>query len=77
MTTIGIYDAYITQAPWLPAIVDGLENLSPFIRETPELGWSDVNPALRHSVSFNGTVRALPLDSDYVSYGYRQDIYEK
>ncbi|EGD77131.1 TK protein kinase [Salpingoeca rosetta] len=74
----GIYDAYIVQPPWLPAIVDGLENLSPWISEnTAKIGWTDVNPATREAVSFNGTVRALPLDTDYVALGYRQDVYDR
>eukprot|EP00730_Choanoeca_flexa_P017682 TRINITY_DN8547_c0_g1_i2.p1 TRINITY_DN8547_c0_g1~~TRINITY_DN8547_c0_g1_i2.p1 ORF type:complete len:1147 (+),score=180.38 TRINITY_DN8547_c0_g1_i2:51-3491(+) len=73
----GIYDAYITQAPWLPAVVDGLENLSPFIAANPELRWGDVNSALRQSVSFSSSVRALPLDADYVAVGWRQDVYDR
>lgn len=68
----GIYDAYIVQAPWLPPIVDGLVNLSPRITATPEINWLDVNPESRQSVSFNGTVRALPLDTDYIAFGWRQ-----
>lgn len=73
----GIYDAYITQAPWLPAVIDGLENLSPFIAQHPDLRWNDVNSALRQSVSFDSSVRALPLDADYVALGWRQDVYDR
>ena len=42
-----------------------------------KIGWSDVNPATREAVAFDGTVRALPLDTDYIAVGYRQDVYEK
>ena len=28
-------------------------------------------------MSFNGTVRALPLDSDYIAIGWRQDVFVK
>jgi hypothetical protein len=46
----GIYDSYIVQAPWIPAIVDGLENLSPLIAQTPSLDWLDVNSMSRQIV---------------------------
>ena len=35
----GIHDAYIVQAPWIPTVVDGLENLSPRISSTPAIDW--------------------------------------
>eukprot|EP01147_Barroeca_monosierra_P005467 gene5467-7168_t len=73
----GIYDAYVVQPPWLPAIVDGLANLSPWIAANPEIRWTDVNSALRKAVSFNNTVRALPLDTDYIALGWRQDVYDR
>jgi ABC-type glycerol-3-phosphate transport system substrate-binding protein len=73
----GIFTSYVVQSPWLPAIVNGLENLSPYIAEHPSIRWTDVNPALRDAVSFSSSVRALPLDSDYVALGYRQDIYDR
>jgi hypothetical protein len=57
--------------------VDGLENLSPFIAAYPEMRWNDVNAALRDAVSFSNSVRALPLDSDYVAVAYRQDVYDR
>ena len=34
------------------------------------------NPASRSAVSFEGEVRALPLDADYIAFGWRQDIFE-
>jgi len=74
----GIFDAYIVQAPWLPPVVEGLENLSPRIRENADIvQFLDINAASRSAVSFNGTVRALPLDTDYVAIGWRQDTFFK
>jgi len=72
----GIFDAYIVQAPWLPPVVGGLENLSPRIRDNADIvKFLDINAASRSAVSFNGTVRALPLDTDYVAIGWRQDAF--
>ena len=36
-----------------------------------------MNPLSRKAVVFNGTVRALPLDTDYVAWGYREDLLVK
>mmetsp|Transcript_82811 Transcript_82811/g.208543 ORF Transcript_82811/g.208543 Transcript_82811/m.208543 type:complete len:1058 (-) Transcript_82811:163-3336(-) len=72
----GIYDAYIVQPPWLPAIQSGLENLSPRIAKTPALNWLDINGMSRQIVSFNNTVRALPLDVDYIALGWRKDVFD-
>jgi serine/threonine protein kinase len=58
--------------------VDGLENLSPYIREHADtVNFLDINEASRSAVSYNGTVRALPLDTDYISIGWRQDVFHK
>ena len=74
----GIFDAYIVQAPWLWPVVNGLENLSPLIRENAEtVQFLDINAASRSAVSYNGTVRALPLDTDYIALGWRQDVFHK
>mmetsp|Transcript_57596 Transcript_57596/g.166724 ORF Transcript_57596/g.166724 Transcript_57596/m.166724 type:complete len:1331 (-) Transcript_57596:116-4108(-) len=72
----GVYDAYVVQAPWLPAVADGMDNLSPKIARTPELDWLDINSVSRQIVSFDSTVRALPLDVDVIAYGYRQDVFD-
>jgi gamma-aminobutyric acid type B receptor len=71
----GVYDGYVVQAPWLPKIIDGLLTLNEFVAQ-PEVGWTDVNAVLRQSVSYEGNVKALPLDSDYIALGYRQDVLE-
>lgn len=64
--------------PRLPPVVEGLENLSPRIKENAEtVQFLDINPASRSAVSFNGTVKALPLDTDYVAIGWRQDVFFK
>lgn len=74
----GIFDAYIVQAPWLWPVVNGLENLSPLIRENADtVQFLDINAASRSAVSYNGTVRALPLDTDYIALGWRQDVFHK
>jgi ABC-type glycerol-3-phosphate transport system substrate-binding protein len=58
--------------------VDGLENLFPYIREHADtVNFLDINEASRSTVSYNGTVRALPLDTDYISIGWRQDVFHK
>lgn len=73
----GIFDAYIVQAPWLPPIYKGLKSLSQYIKENDEyIQFSDINQASRSAVSFEGEVRALPLDTDYIALGYRQDVFE-
>lgn len=62
----------------MPPVVQGLKNLSPLIKENAEtVNFLDINPASRSAVSFNGTVRALPLDTDYVAIGWRQDVFYK
>ena len=62
----------------LPPVVDGLANLSPYIREHADtVNFLDINPASRSAVSFNGTVKALPLDTDYIAIGWRQDVFFK
>lgn len=74
----GLFDAYIVQAPWLWPVVNGLENLSPRIKEAADtVRFLDINPASRAAVSYNGTVRALPLDTDYIALGWRQDVFHK
>ena len=37
----------------------------------------DINQASRSAVSFEGEVRALPLDVDYIAMGWRQDVFNK
>jgi len=62
----------------LPPVANGLENLTPRIRENADIvKFLDINAASRSAVSFNGTVRALPLDTDYVAMGWRQDAFFK
>lgn len=59
-------------------MVEGLENLTPRIRENADIvNFLDINAASRSAVSFNGTVRALPLDTDYIAIGWRQDAFYK
>jgi len=73
----GIYDAYIVQAPWLPAVFKGLKGLSDYIAANDEyINFMDINQASRSAVSFDGEVRALPLDTDYIAFGYRADIFD-
>lgn len=74
----GLYDAYIVQGIWLPAVASNLANLSPLIKRDAEvIRFSDINFASRNSVSYNGTVRALPLDTDYIAMGWREDAFAK
>lgn len=73
----GIYDAYIVQAPWMPPIFKGLQSLSDRIaRDNAYIQFDDINQASRRAVSYEGEVRALPLDTDYIAMGWRQDIFE-
>jgi len=73
----GVHDAYIVQAPWIPTVVEGLENLSPRISRTPEINWFDVSPIAREVVQYDSSVRALPLDTDNIALGWRQDVFER
>lgn len=73
----GIYDAYIVQAPWLPPVYKGLKSLSEYIKDNDEyIQFQDINQASRSAVSFDGEVRALPLDTDYIAMGWRQDVFD-
>ena len=71
-----VYDAYITQAPWIPAIQENLQDMSPWIAESPRLLslWNTMNPTSKQSISYNGAVRAVPMDTDYIALGYRSDL---
>lgn len=61
-----------------PPVVDGLADLNPFIRRNADaVQFLDINTASRSAVSFGGKVRALPLDTDYVASGWRQDVFHK
>jgi len=71
-----IFDAYIVQPPWLPKVFPLLDDLTPWVREHPSLDWTDVNAATRQVVTWNSTVRALPLDTDYIAMGLRQDVLD-
>ena len=73
----GVHDAYIVQAPWIPTVIDGLENLSPRISATPAIKWHDVSSIARQVVQFNSSVRALPLDTDNIALGWRKDVFDK
>jgi len=74
----GIFDAYIVQAPWLPPVYKGLESLSEFIAmDDKYINFYDINQASRAAVTFDGSVRALPLDADYIALGWRQDVFDK
>jgi len=74
----GIYDAYIVQAPWLPPVFRGLQSLQQSIKDNEEyINFSDINPASRAAISFEGEPRALPLDTDYIALGWRQDVFDK
>jgi len=74
----GIYDVYHIQPTFLPKTLPNIENLSPWIRQYDQsVKWSDVNPLSRKAVFFNSTVRALPLDTDYIAFGYREDLLQK
>mmetsp|Transcript_1938 Transcript_1938/g.3691 ORF Transcript_1938/g.3691 Transcript_1938/m.3691 type:complete len:1102 (-) Transcript_1938:147-3452(-) len=73
----GIYDAYIVQAPWLPPVFKGLKSLTQYIKDNDDsINFMDINQASRSAVSFDGEVRALPLDTDYIALGWRQDVFE-
>jgi len=59
-------------------VVGNLANLSPFIRkDASTIQFTDINQASRNAVSYNGTVRALPLDTDYIALGWREDVFKK
>ena len=55
----------------------GLENLSPRISATPAINWYDVSAIARQVVQFNTSVRALPLDTDNIALGWRQDVFDR
>mmetsp|Transcript_19961 Transcript_19961/g.25912 ORF Transcript_19961/g.25912 Transcript_19961/m.25912 type:complete len:1073 (-) Transcript_19961:150-3368(-) len=74
----GIFDAYILELPWVIPVADKMQDLSNLITQNiKDIKWSDINENSRKAVTFNESVRALPLDTDYVAIGYRQDVYDK
>eukprot|EP00573_Skeletonema_grethae_P003344 CAMPEP_0201690996 /NCGR_PEP_ID=MMETSP0578-20130828/4272_1 /ASSEMBLY_ACC=CAM_ASM_000663 /TAXON_ID=267565 /ORGANISM="Skeletonema grethea, Strain CCMP 1804" /LENGTH=1068 /DNA_ID=CAMNT_0048176103 /DNA_START=182 /DNA_END=3388 /DNA_ORIENTATION=+ len=74
----GIYDAYIVQGPWIPAAYLGLKGLNDLIKANEQvIQFGDINSASRAAITYGGSVRALPLDSDNIAAGYRQDLMNK
>jgi len=74
----GMFDAYIVQGKWIPDVAENLADLSHRIREDSEvIKFTDINQASRNAVTYNGTVRALPLDTDYIALGWREDSFAK
>lgn len=74
----GIYDAYVVQGPWMPAVHEGLLALNDLIKANQDvIRFDDINSASRSAVTYGGEVVALPLDSDNIAVGYRQDLMNK
>ena len=74
----GIYDAYIVQGPWVPQVHEGLLALNDLIKANQDvIRFDDINSASRNAVTYGGEVVALPLDSDNIAIGYRQDLMNK
>ena len=73
----GLFDAYIVQGPMIPQVVSA-QNLAPFVKRDAEyVNWLDINSASRDAVSYNGTIRALPLDTDYIALGWNEEVFCK
>ena len=74
----GTFDAYIVQGPMIPRVVSGLKDLAPLIScDAAYVNWLDINAASRDAVSYNGTVKALPLDCDYIAIGWNEEVFKK
>ena len=62
----------------IPDVAANLADLSSRIREDSNvIKFTDINQASRNAVTYNGTVRALPLDTDYIVIGWREDSFAK
>lgn len=73
----GLYDGYYTNplALGTAAMLDGLHDLTPYVKASPHADWADVLLALRtYMTSFEGKIYILPLDGDSLNLYYRKDI---
>jgi serine/threonine protein kinase/ABC-type glycerol-3-phosphate transport system substrate-binding protein len=77
---LNVYDAYCLKTTWVPELADSglLENLIGYIRENPQMRWSDILPFAREYLSSYGrSVFVVPNDADFFFMAYRKDIFAK
>jgi hypothetical protein len=70
----GIYDGYMTQAMDLADFGDAIEDLSPRIRNSLELDWSDILPYVQKMNMVGNEQKALPFDFDFINIIIREDL---
>jgi len=76
----GVYDSYMTMATSVNTFAEYVEDLSPRIRVTPQLEWTDILPYVRKMGTFQGKQLTMPFDLDFVNILLRDDLrdrYEK
>lgn len=37
--------------------------------------WNNVNEASKNALSYDGSIKGVPMDTDYVAFGYRSDVF--
>lgn len=73
----GIFDSYMTQAMAVPSFAEYVEDLSPRIRVTPELQWTDILPYVRKMGSYQGKQLTMPFDLDFINILLRDDLVDQ
>uniref|UniRef100_A0A7S4K0D7 Uncharacterized protein n=1 Tax=Odontella aurita TaxID=265563 RepID=A0A7S4K0D7_9STRA len=73
----GVYDSYMTQATAVNTFKDYVEDLSPRIRVTPKLQWTDILPYVRKMGSYQGRQLTMPFDLDFVNILLRDDLVKR
>jgi ABC-type glycerol-3-phosphate transport system substrate-binding protein len=77
---LNAYDAYCLKTTWVPELADAglLEDLIGYIRNKPQMRWSDVLPFAREYLSTYGrSTFVVPNDADFFYMAYRNDIFSK
>lgn len=75
----GLFDAYYTnpQIMGTAAALNGFHDLTPYIKISPSVDWTDVLPALRqYYTSFEDKTYLIPFDGDTINLFYRKDIFK-
>lgn len=73
------FDAWVFAPQWLVdfAIPGYVEDLTDRVNNDPDIAWDDVAPFFRDfSATYEGTIRAIPLDGDFHMVYYRTDVLE-
>lgn len=74
------YNVYNFFGSWLPSLVkdDHLLQLTDWVKNSPDIVWSDILPAVRRGVAeFQNKIYMLPADGDVIVMIYRKDLLDR